>query len=83
VETSSDASTTCVTHEQPLRLQPAIGDQWTLRTAVHVAVTDERGDTSNPLLLNPWHGGVEVVLPDLDLLLTPPPGSSTFVLCRS
>ena len=81
VEAPLAAAATCVTHEKPLRLEPAIGDQLTPRTPVNVAVVGEGGHSSRRLLVVPSRGALEVVLPDLDLRLTPAPGAKSFVLC--
>ena len=79
VGVSSGFGPTCVTHEQPLPIQPALGDRLTLATPVNVATADRDARRGRAVNFRP--SDVEVVLPELDLMLTPAPGAMRFVVC--
>jgi hypothetical protein len=69
----------CAAHERPLRVEPAVGDRWTLRSPVNVTLADQPTNALRTVTFE--EGGVEVVLPDLKLVMTPAPSQKQFVLC--
>ena len=70
----------CADYSEPLAVDPQIGDRWYLESAVQVA--GRNGDRPVTLPTVYSKGGVDIVLPDLHLLLSPPAVGSTFRLCR-
>jgi hypothetical protein len=70
----------CTDHTTALAIDPQVGDRWYLADSVQIA--GRKDDKPATLWLPYSRTGVDIVLPDLHLLLAPAPGQSNFRLCR-
>jgi hypothetical protein len=70
----------CVSHSEPLRFEPRIGERFTITTPVNAKVATAVGPASN-VTFEPSRGPIEVVLDGLVLDLGPASGRKDFVLC--
>jgi hypothetical protein len=73
---------TCTTFDEPIRLDPATGDRWYFASDGALAGRGEDGAATTPWLTFQDETEVEIVLPDLQLLVGPVPGAEEFELCR-
>jgi hypothetical protein len=71
---------TCADHQEPVSLDPSVGDRWYFDTPTQIAGRVKNGGTTLWLLYG--RTGVEILLPDLHLVAGPAPGRDSFRLCR-
>jgi hypothetical protein len=70
----------CADYTAPLAIDPMVGDRWYFETPVQVA--GRSGDKPGTLQRQFLESGVEITLPDLELLVQPAPDATSFRLCR-
>jgi hypothetical protein len=70
----------CADYTAPLAIDPMVGDRWYFETPVQVA--GRSGDKPGTLERQFLESGVEITLPDLELLVQPAPDATSFRLCR-
>lgn len=79
----------CEVHDEPIPIDPALGEHWVIRTPIRVALRQGDGATTPwrslgppSSLATPEDTHVSITLPDLRLLVGPSDGASAFELCR-
>lgn len=73
---------TCVTHHEPIPLDPSTGERFYFATDVAMAGRTNDGKASTPWLPFQNKTEVEIVVPGLHLLVSPAPGATELELCR-
>lgn len=74
----------CQTVDRSLELSPAMGDEYFIPDQVRIATRTGSRPSGPFVAFNPLAGGnrLTVVLPDLDLLVTPAGGATSFKFCE-
>jgi hypothetical protein len=73
---------TCATFDEPVTLDPSVGEQWYFGTDAAIAGRADDGTAATPWMSFQDETTVEIVLPDLELLVGPVTAAQEFELCR-